>query len=106
MLGVRPAGRDPTGAHATPRLAILDRKGDVAEYEHADGEGEPVVDERRAGAPGQPGQTGVVHEQSAAQQYEDCPGGQGGVQLLAGVELADANRSVAPSPGPQPSPVG
>ena len=83
-----------------------DRVGDVADHEQPEAERGPVVHERRARAPGQPHQPGPVHDDAGAEQHAGRAGDQPGVDLLAGVELADPDRAVAAGPAAQPPPVG
>ena len=77
----------------------------MADDEQADREREPVVHERRATAPRQWAEVGEEHDQSRDQEHADRAGGQGGVELLAAVELADLDRAVTAGSRPQPGPV-
>src|SRR5882757_8382405 len=101
----RPAGIDRPAPHSAPCLGIADGPVNVSEYQKPDPEREPIVNKGGAGPPGQRRQPDEVHDDARPQQHEYRGARQPGVQLLAGVELADHDGVVAPRSGAQPMPV-
>ena len=69
---------------------------DVADDHDPDGQSQPVVHEGGPGAPAQ--RPGVVpaHDHPGPEHHQAGPGDEGGVELLAGVELPDPQRRAAP----------
>ncbi len=106
MLAFRPACVDRPRPHAAPRLRIAVRLPDMAGDHHDHGEGEPVVDEGGPGAPEERGEVREPHQQAGGEHDEHGAGDPGGVELLAGVELARrAAAPVAAERGAQPAAV-
>ena len=67
----------------------LHREEDVADDGDPDAQREPVVHERRAGAPVEREQVEPLHDRSRAQHDDGGGGDERGVELLARVELAE-----------------
>ena len=74
-------------------VAVAEREHDVAEHRDPDAEREPVVHERRAGAPVERERVEPLHDRPGAEHHDGRAGDERGVELLAGVELAE--RTVA-----------
>jgi hypothetical protein len=102
--GPRPADRAPP--HGLQRFSIGYGHHDVPGDGAHQGDGDPVVDERRTGAPSQRPRFVPLHDRTGHQHEEGGASGEGGVELLARVELAELESTIPPGlPAPHAQPM-
>ena len=106
-MPLRPRPPNSPDEHGAQGLGVPERHPDVADDDHPDAQGQPVVDE---GSPGAHAQwPGVIpaHDHTGPEHDQTGPRDEGGVELLAGVEFPDPQSAQPAAPlgsGPEHRP--
>src|SRR3954449_3394258 len=105
VLAGCPRAVDVTLAHARTCFGVATGHEDVPDYDDEDPESRPVVHECRARAPRDRPPLVLPHDDSGSEQHQDRAQHECRVELLASIELADADPPGAAVLGTQPAPV-